>query len=196
MNDGVVHRKTPAGEVSVIRFTSYVLDLSVFSSVSQHLVIYAKDRSLRYLANPDPNDPFFKANPQEFNAVFHQRLTEWIYPLVFALIALAVAGDARSHREARIHPMITALTIALFVRWVSFFAAGKAETDWLYVPFLYVVPFAAAAVSVWCLATNRTMELPVNWTDRVATLFRQAGERLTIYRLRLFGASAPDSGSA
>lgn len=196
MNDGVVHRKTPAGEVSVIRFSSYVFDLSVFSSVNQHLVMYAKDRSLGYLANPDPNDPFFKANPQEFNAVFHQRLTEWIYPLVFALIALAVAGDARSHREARIHPMITALIVALFVRWISFFAAGKAETNAHFVPMLYVVPLVAAAISIWCLATNRPMELPVHWTDRVAALFRQTGERLTLYRLRLFGASAPGGGSA
>ncbi|BCH25818.1 LPS export ABC transporter permease LptF [Mesorhizobium sp. L-8-3] len=196
MNDGVVHRKTPAGEVSVIRFTSYVFDLSVFTSASQHLVIYAKDRSLAYLADPDPNDPFFKANPQEFNSIFHQRLTEWLYPLVFALIALAVAGDARSHREARVHPMITALTIALIVRWISFFAAGKAETDANYVPLLYVIPLVAAGLSVWCLATNRPMELPVNWTDRAATLLRQVGERLTVLRLRLFGASSPGGGSA
>ena len=37
----------------------------------------------------------------------HRRLSEWLYPIAFALIALAVAGDARSHREARVNPLIT-----------------------------------------------------------------------------------------
>ena len=31
MNDGVIHRKTPTGDISVIRFTSYAFDLSLFS---------------------------------------------------------------------------------------------------------------------------------------------------------------------
>lgn len=196
MSDGVVHRKTPGQEVSVIRFTSYVLDLSVFTSASAYMVMYAKDRPLSYLANPDPNDPFFKEAPQEFNTVFHQRLTEWLYPLVFALIALAVAGDARSHREARVHPMITALVIALLVRWMSFFVGGKAETDASYVPLLYVIPLVSSAISIWYLATNRPMELPVRWTDRIGATFRQMGERFTLFRMRLFGASTPGGGSA
>lgn len=196
MSDGVVHRKTEGQEVSVIRFTSYVLDLSVFTSASAFMVMYAKDRPLSYLMNPDPNDPFFKESPQEFNAVFHQRLTEWLYPLVFALIALAVAGDARSHREARVHPMITALVIALVVRWISFFAGGKAETDASYIPFLYIVPIAASAISIWYLAANKPMELPVKWTDNLGASLRQAGERFTLFRMRLFGGSTSRGGSA
>lgn len=196
MSDGVVHRKTVGQEVSVIRFTSYALDLSGFSSANAYMVMYAKDRPLSYLMNPDPNDRIFKENPQEFNSVFHQRLTEWLYPLVFTLIALAVAGDARSHREARLHPMVTALVIALLVRWVSFFAAGKSETDPSYIPLLYITPLAAAVISIWYLATNKPMELPVGVTDRLGAKFRQAGERLTLFRMRLFGAASSGGGSA
>ena len=53
-----------------------------------------------------PAQPRSRTGPR-----LHQRFTEWIYPIVFALIALAVAGDARSHREARINPLITAIAI-------------------------------------------------------------------------------------
>ena len=95
----------------MIRFTSYAFDLSLFSAPRAEPFMFPKDRTLPYLLNPDPNDRVYKHKPQSFRAELHRRFTEWLYPLVFALIALAVAGDARSHREARINPLITAVTI-------------------------------------------------------------------------------------
>ena len=196
MNDGVVHRKAPTGEVSVVRFSSYVFDLSSFASAAAYMVMYAKDRSLQFLANPDPRDLMYKRFPQQFHSVFHQRLTEWLYPLVFALIALAVAGDARSHREARIHPMVTALSIAMLIRWLSYFVASQADANPAFVPWLYIVPLAASLAAIWCLATHRTMELPITWTERVSTLARRGADKLTLFRLRLFGASGAVGGES
>ncbi|TIP97319.1 MAG: LPS export ABC transporter permease LptF, partial [Mesorhizobium sp.] len=75
-------------------------------------------------------------------------------------------GDARSHREARIHPLITSIAIALFVRWLGFFAAGKADNIPQYAYMVYGVPIVASAVATWFIVSNRTMELPVAWADR------------------------------
>jgi lipopolysaccharide export system permease protein len=196
MNDGVVQRKTPAGEVSIIRFSSYVFDLSSFAAAKSFLVLNAKDRSLAYLMHPDPNDPSYKADPQSFRSMFHQRLTEWLYPLVFALIALAVAGDARSHREARLHPMATALSLALLVRWLAYFVANEADSNPAFVPFLYVIPLLLSLLAIWCLATHRTLELPVTWTERLGSLMQRLVEKLTIYRLRLLGATGSAGGGS
>ncbi len=132
MSDGVVHRKSPEGELSVIRFTSYAFDLSAFSAAAGTITMFPKDRTLSYLVNPDPNDKIYQNNPQSFRAELHRRLTEWLYPLVFALIALAVAGDARSHRESRINPLVTSITIALFVRWLGFFVTNQAQSNPLF----------------------------------------------------------------
>ena len=33
-----------------------------------------------FLLNPDPNDPMYKPNPQQFRAELHRRFTEWVYP--------------------------------------------------------------------------------------------------------------------
>lgn len=177
MNDGVVHRKTPSGEVSVVRFKSYAFDLAAFSASGDYITMYPKDRTIGYLMNPDPNDPIFQEKPQSFRAEFHRRLTEWLYPLVFALIALAVAGDAKSHRESRVHPLITAVVIALFVRWLGFFVTNQTQSAAWLTPAVYGVPAAAAGICIWFMATHRTMELPTSWTDAISGAVRRLTDR-------------------
>lgn len=185
MNDGVINRKSVTGDLSVIRFTSYAFDLSAFMSAANEISLLPKDRTTQYLLNPDPNDKLFQREPGSYRAELHQRFAEWSYSLVFALIALAVAGDARSHREARIHPLITAIAIALFVRWLGFFAAGKADKVWYYVYLLYVIPIVASAVSIWFIASSRSMELPVSWADWMGNLAGRVSAGWTSLKLRL-----------
>lgn len=187
MEDGAVHRKAPGGDVSVIRFTSYSFDLSEFAPSAGKIVLFPKDRTLGYLMNPDANDRIWQSRPQRYRAELHSRLTEWIYTLVFALIALAVAGDARSHREARIHPMATALIGALFVRWLGFFALSAAEDSSAYIPLLYLIPLGAAVVSTYFILINRTMELPASWAEKVAAFYSRLGKRLIEWRFMLGG---------
>lgn len=183
MNDGVVHRKAPGGEVSIIRFTSYAFDLAAFSSNSD-ITMFPKDRTLGYLVYPDPNDPILKKYPQFFRAELHKRLTEWVYPFVFGLIALAVAGDARSHREARIHPLLTAVSTALICRWLGFFAGSKAETIPSAVYAVYGIPLIYAVGATWFIATGRTFELPVAWVERLSAVIRGVADRMVFLRLR------------
>lgn len=196
MSDGVVHRKAVGAELSVIRFTSYAFDLSAFSAAASEVTLFAKDRTLGFLLDPDPADIKYAANPQEFRAELHARLTEWFYPIVFAMIALAVAGDARSHREARIHPLLTALTIALAARWLGFFAAGKAQNSAAWTPAMYAVPLIFAAVPAWFIYSSRTMEPPAAWMETATGFVRRIGDRLILVRHRLLGHPAPPGRSA
>lgn len=187
MDDGVVHRKQPGGDVSVIRFTSYAFDLSQFAAEAAEITMFPKDRTIAYLINPDPNDRVYRDIPQAFRAELHRRLTEWAYPIVFALIALAVAGDARSHREARVHPLLTSLLIALVVRWEGFFVSGKAQTDPTYSPFVYAVPILAALISIYFIRSNRTMELPTAWADRIGAGYETLRDKMLEFSFRLRG---------
>lgn len=196
MSDGVVHRKSPGGDLSVIRFTSYAFDLSAFSSAAASITMYPKDRTLPYLINPDPSDKMFQKSPQSFRAEVHRRLTEWIYPLVFALIALAVAGDARSHREGRINPLVTAVTIALLVRWMGFFVTNQAQSNPLFSPLVYAVPLVASLVAIGFIRSNRTMELPISWAEGVAAMASRSSERLSALWLRLTRRADASGGPA
>lgn len=193
MNEGEIHRKLVAGDVSVIRFTSYAFDLSVFSGDVGNPRLLPKDRTLPYLFNPDPDDPVAKHDPQRFRAELHRRFTEWLYPIVFALIALAVSGDARSHREARVNPMITAIVIALFVRWLGFFSTNQTQTTPWFWPFAYAVPIGASLVAILFIAANRSLELPVSAAERLLSAFRRIGDMMMFLRLRRAGRASKET---
>jgi lipopolysaccharide export system permease protein len=185
MYDGVVHRKTPSGEVSVIRFTSYAFDLSAFAAAAATATLLPKDQTTQYLLNPDPNDKVYQQVPLMYRAELHQRFSEWIYPLVFALIALAVAGDARSHRDARIHPLITAICVALLVRYLGFFAGGQSNRSPHFIYMVYGVPIVASLIALWFVGSNRTMELPVSWADWLTNFGSRMANTAATLRLRL-----------
>lgn len=187
MSDGVVHRKVPGGEISIIRFTSYAFDLSAFTPQIGKVSLMPKDQTTPYLLNPDPNDRIFQKSPNLYRTELAKRFSEWLYPITFALIALAVAGDARSHRESRIHPLITAVSIALLARWVGFFAEDKAKADRFYVYVMAATPIVVALIALWFIRAQRAMELPTHWADVVLSLFRRIRDLSAAVRLRIAG---------
>ncbi|MEK1926910.1 MAG: LPS export ABC transporter permease LptF [Rhizobium giardinii] len=167
MKDGEVHRKLPDSNVSIIKFDSYAFDLTDLTKMAGEATIRAKDRDLFFLLNPDPKDPVYEKNPMSFSAELHRRFTEWTFPLLFALIALVVSSDARSHREARMHPMITALLTCLFVRWATFYAANSAEESAAFVPVMYLIPLATGYLAVRQLIGNKRLEIPLTWEQKL-----------------------------
>ena len=193
MQDGEIHRKLPGNDISVIRFLSYAFDLSVFTASNGTPRLFPKDRTLPYLFNPSPEDPVFKRNPQSFRAELHRRFTEWSYSIVFALIALAVIGNARSHRESRINPLVTAVTIALIVRWAGYFAANQVQVAPRLWPIVYLIPLGFAAISLWFIVTNRAMELPVALADRLISGLRQLGDRMMFMRFWRRGTASEEA---
>ncbi|MCP8895689.1 LPS export ABC transporter permease LptF [Shinella daejeonensis] len=186
MKEGEVHRKLPDGNVSIIQFDSYAFDLADLTQSAGAANLRAKDRDLFYLLDPDPEDPQYKRNPQAFTAEMHRRFTEWLFPAVFGLIALVVSGDARSHREARVHPMITALVTALVVRWAGFYAASRAEASGYFIPLMYLIPIVAGALAVRYLGRNKNLDIPVTAAGRLIEL----RDRITARLARL---SSPSS---
>jgi lipopolysaccharide export system permease protein len=160
MSDGEAHRKdTSGGNFSIIRFNSYAFDLSGFQKTVGGVVLHPKDRSTQYLLNPDKNDKLFQLEPQRYSGVLHKRLTAWIYPLVFALIALAAAGGARSHREARLNATMEAAGAAMAVRWVGLYVEDLAEDSMIGVYALYLLPIAAIGICFWVIARQRRLRL-------------------------------------
>ena len=187
MRDGEIHRNRPGEPVSIIRFNSYVFDLAEFTPSTGKVNLWPKDRPLTYLLNPDPDDTYLKSMPGLFVAEIHSRLTTWLNPLVFGLIALSIAGNARSHREARLHPMISTIGTVLLVRWMSYFSFGKADETVVFAFALYVIPIAAIALTAWLFATSRTLELPAHQAERMQALadsWRNRAARLLPARLQ------------
>jgi len=196
MNDGVVQRKVPSGEVSVVRFTSYVFDLSAFAADMGDTILFPKDQTTGYLFNPDANDQIFKQSPNLYRTELNKRFSDWLFSIAFAMVALAVAGDPKSHREARIHPLITAIVICLVVRWLAFFAEGESKSHPSFGYLMYAVPILACVVSALFIRAQKTMELPMNWVDTGLSVGRRIRDRVGAAWRRLTNGAAPTRGRA
>src|SRR5690606_35678261 len=125
----------------------------------------------------------------------NKRFSDWLFPIAFTLIALAVAGDAKSHREARIHPLITAIVICLLVRWLAFFAEGESKSEPVLGYLMYAIPILASLVSILFMRAQKTMELPMNWIDSSVAAGRRLRKYAAALKARLFGGPAPRQGA-
>ena len=160
MSNGEVHRRTlKDSALSVIRFKSYAFDLSAFTTAVGGIALYPKDRYMSYLLNPYKNDKTFQNQPQLYTAEIHKRLTVWIYPLLFALIALSVVGGVRSHRAAHFNITLVAGAATMFVRWLGLYFEDLAENSMLGVYGLYMIPACVLACSLWAIARQRQLRL-------------------------------------
>ncbi|KGD99230.1 LPS export ABC transporter permease LptF [Rhizobium sp. YS-1r] len=188
MRDGEVHRKSADGRVSIIKFVSYAFDLSAMAKSEGGLPQYSADRSLAFLLNPDPNDPLYQKSPASFRGELHRRLSDWLYPITFALLSLVAAGSTRSHRQARVHPMVHALFLAFFIRWLGFSATNFVERHPLYAPLPYMVPLISSLIAIYMLATNRQFAIP--------GILARGISHLTGNLQRRFASRTPDGGAA
>jgi len=161
MQDGEVQRRdVHTGNVSMIRFNSYAFDLGEFQAATQNVLLYSRERSLTDLLNTNPNDPMFRQYPQRFHAEVHKRLTDWVFPIVFALVSFLLAGDARSHRQTRMPAALTAISLSFVIFWLNYFAYGKARSSAAFVPLLYVTTFGIILVCAVMIASNRRLSIP------------------------------------
>jgi lipopolysaccharide export system permease protein len=160
MTNGEIHRRdTKDGNLSIIRFSSYVFDLSAFMPAASGAFLFPTDRTTGYLLSPEPKDALFAKSPQLYEAELHKRATQWTYPVVFTLIALAIAGVARSHRGARVNVTMVALSIALLVRWMGLFFENMSEKNAAGELGLYLVPIIVSAIAIWSLRRQRRLRL-------------------------------------
>jgi lipopolysaccharide export system permease protein len=96
---------------------------------------------------------------------------------------LAVASDPRSFRDARMHPLLTTMAVALLVRWAGFFVTNEAEARAGYVPLMYAIPGLTALAMIWMLATNRSLEFPTTWSERAQDAIARLHDRTASLRL-------------
>jgi lipopolysaccharide export system permease protein len=189
MKDGEVDRRdVQTGGVSIIKFNTYALDLAALAPADDgEPSIFAKDRPLDYLLSPDPNDKQFQQNPLRFRSELAKRLTDWMYPIVFALISLAAAADSRSHREARISASFTAITLSLILFWLGYSTGQSSDKNASMIPLLYAFPILGGLSAIYALVTNRQIGVPVKWSNWVRDTFAAQQAAFASVGARLFG---------
>lgn len=188
MRNGEVHRKTPDGRVSVIKFLSYAFDLSSMAESTGRAPVYSADRSLDFLLKPDPTDKYYMENPGSFHAELHRRFSDWIYPISYALIALVIVGGARSHRRTRMHPMVLALILAFTMRWLGFSLTNMAKNTNANMWMVYAPPLVPGLFATYLLLTRRQLKLPNSWSNVIGGMYGKLQQRVLAIRSKTGGA--------
>jgi|KBSSwiStaDraftv2_1062776.scaffolds.fasta_scaffold182613_2 lipopolysaccharide export system permease protein len=163
MFDGSVHRFNKEEEskgVQIIAFDQYMLDLSEFGDQSdKNKDLNPRERYLTELIYPDPNDSYAKRSPGQLRSELHDRLATALYPIVFALIAVALLGHARTTRENRWGQIFLAFGIAIGLRVAGLTAGNLVTLNASAVALVYAIPIGAILVAAWAAHVRMSPEL-------------------------------------
>ena len=127
MLDGYVQRfnkEDDEKDVQIVAFDQNMLDLTEFSPKDNAgKEVRPRETYTSDLLWPDMTKPDIRRNYPQLRAELHDRFATALYPLVFAFIAIAFLGHARTARENRWGQIVSAFGIAVGLR-----AAGAAMT--------------------------------------------------------------------
>ena len=163
MFDGHVHRyevKDPSKGVQIVAFDQYVLNISDFSPKdTSSKELRPRERYLSELLNPDPNLLKNKGASGQLRTELHDRFSTPFYPLLFAFLAVAVLGHARTTRESRWAQILVAAGIAVGLRVSGLTASNLVTLSAGATPLVYVIPIGAIIVAALVAHVRMSPEL-------------------------------------
>ncbi len=146
MTDGTVEESSNGGsQLSVLRFQSYVFDLDQFANQTRGSERATSERYLSELFWPSD-----KLTPKVRNAYIaegHNRLSQPLYCIAFALIALAAVLRGRRARGANAMRLTAAIAAAVAIRIAGYGVQGLAIRDPSLGILFYLIPLIGAALA-------------------------------------------------
>jgi lipopolysaccharide export system permease protein len=143
MESGHVLRRTgPKEPVEIVAFDRYAVDLASFEQKEQGWVLKPRERYLKELVSPGPDDWIAKNHPGQLRAELHERFSSPIYPFAFVLIAIAFVGQAQTTRQNRIESMVSAFMLSTGLRLVGLAGTNLVALRASAIPLVYALPVA------------------------------------------------------
>lgn len=169
--DGQLHRRTnDDGSIAIIQFQTYAFDLATLKPQSDGDWIRTSERPTQELLNPDPNDESYQNKPGGFTRELAQRFTDWLYPIAFALWAVAVAAHPRTNRQGSGPAMLLGISGGLFLKAIGFVVLSVIDRDTRLQVLAYVVPLLSISASLAFIRADVALsQLPV--IDRISDGF-------------------------
>ena len=163
MFDGYIHRyngEEANKDVQIVAFDQNMLDLSEFSPKD------TGGKELRprelYFGDLINSETSGKMSPRDYGQLrseLHERLSTPLYPLVFAFVAIALLGHARTTRESRWPQILTAFGIALGLRVAGLTAGNLVALSSWGVVLVYAIPLGAILVAALAAHVRMSPEL-------------------------------------
>jgi lipopolysaccharide export system permease protein len=161
MFDGTVEQSGHAGgQLTVLKFQRDVFDLDQFASPTRATNRATSERYLSELFWPSPQLPQKLRNA--YIAEGHNRLSQPLYCIAFAMIALAAILRGRRARGANALRLAIAALAAAIVRIAGYGVQGLAVGSPSLVFLFYLIPLLGAAIALAALAGVH----PLAWLRR------------------------------
>lgn len=150
MADGTLEESSAGGaHLSVLKFDRYVFDLDQFSSPTRVTDRATSERYLGELLWPDPS---LKPNIRNaYIAEAHNRLSQPLYCIDFALIALAAVTRGRRARGAHALRLTLAVLAGAGLRIAGYGVAGLAASSPVLGVLFYLIPLLGALGAIAAL---------------------------------------------
>ena len=187
MSDGHIVRRTDKDEpAQIVAFDKYAVDLDRFEKKldGDNDDLKPRERYLSELLHPQANSQSYINSPGKFRAELHERSSNPLYPIAFALIALAAVGQAHSTRQSSVRQIATAFVIAAALRLGGLALNNVVVLHAASVPLLYALPLGAILLPLWSierarrrLANNRLAALLATIAD---VLFAPLGRLIAL----------------
>ena len=147
MLDGTVEQSAQSGsQLSVLKFQRDVINLDQFAGPMRSNQRQTSERFLSELLNPDPT--LTQKIRNSYLAEAHNRLSQPLYCLAFAMIALAAILKVRRQRGALAKRLTMASLAAAAVRIAGYGVAGPASSHPGLIVLFYVIPLLGAGLAL------------------------------------------------
>jgi lipopolysaccharide export system permease protein len=178
MENGSVQRhQVGQRDPTIVTFDRYAFDLSRFSGTNQQIRYSARERYLWELLVPEPNDPLPAAEPGQFRAELHDRLTAPLYPLAFLVIAYAYLGAPHTSRQSRAMSVIGAIAGVGLVRMIGFASIIVGVNQPLALAGQYLALAATFGLGVFAIQRGLIIEPPAFITNLVTAITERMAAR-------------------
>ena len=153
MFDGTVEQRgITGGQLSVLKFQSYPINLDQFAGPAHTTLRKTNERYLGELLWP-PNEPGMTQKLRDaYFAEANNRLSQPLYCLAFALIVLVAVLRGRKQRGAAAMRIFAASGAAIIVRLAGYGIQGPASSHTALCFLFYLVPLLGAGVALAALA--------------------------------------------
>jgi lipopolysaccharide export system permease protein len=163
MFDGYIHRydgEDANKDVQIVAFDQNMLDLSEFSPKDTGgKELRPRELYISELINSGMNEKTTLRNYGQVRSELHDRLSTPLYPLVFAFVAIALLGHARTTRESRWAQILTAFGIALGLRVAGLTSGNLVALSSWGVVLVYAIPLGAILVAALVAHVRMSPEL-------------------------------------
>ena len=147
MLDGTVEQSAQSGsQLSVLKFQRDVINLDQFGGPMRANQRQTSERFLDELLHPDP--ALTQKIRNSYLAEAHNRLSQPLYCLAFAMIALAAILKVRRQRSALAKRLTLASLAAAAVRIAGYGVAGPAANHPALIVLFYVIPLLGAGLAL------------------------------------------------